>query len=163
MDAQLKTAIKEYTDLKNQEKLIKQQLAERMSSIEALWTDPKKTQQVDQLLVTFVNSTERANTSYADAFKLALTKVNKATQLVLNQAVEETKKITKVSASLRIKDEGMWDKIKNSQFVTAVKNFVVGLKSLLVKRDKAINELLALKQKLNESIADQLVAKAIRK
>jgi len=90
--------------------------------------------QTDKYMVSFKSwSQEQPKPRYSEAFKLALTKVNKQTQKVLLDALAEVTNVAKVSASVDVTkletlelEEGIKDKI-----VQAVKRLKDKFKSLL--------------------------------
>lgn len=70
---------------------------------------------------------ERENFSYKEGFLNGLNKVNKNTKRILQQILEETKKLTKINPSFSVKPigEGVGEKLKDWY-----KRFKLGLKKL---------------------------------
>lgn len=131
----MKKAFNEFAEnkvqLKELEKLVNQ-LKTRNSEI-ALIIEPvlKKLAdeigETDKYIVKLKRpSTTRTNTSWSDAFVLALSKVNAPTKAVLNQAVAESQNVTKVSATIDVfLKEGIMDSIK--LFIAKVKKKWAGI------------------------------------
>jgi uncharacterized small protein (DUF1192 family) len=89
---------------------------------------------------------ERTNTSYKQAFDLALTKVNQKIKDILNETLESTKTITKVSASLGVQRVGegtLFGAIKDK-----IKALFTGLKTKLKGANKDVSDLKTLAKKI---------------
>lgn len=84
---------------------------------------------------TFGYSRETA--SYKDAFNLALTKVNKATQKILNEALDATQKTSKTKATYHIdvNEDNVFTKIAD-----ALKNIVSSFLRIFSKEIKVIDQ-----------------------
>jgi len=87
---------------------------------------------------------DRETVSWKDAFALALSKVNAATQKVLNEAVESSKKVSKIGHSFKIeqviKEASILDKVKK-MFSSVIDKFSNVFKKESKEVDKANSEL----------------------
>jgi len=102
--------------------------------LEALTVVEDKTLVTEQYIAEIVRKGyDRSNTRYKEAFELALTKVNEATRNVLKEAVEATKSVTKVPASIGIKNI--------SEDHGNTEQHIAGIKSALGSLDLANNVL----------------------
>jgi septation ring formation regulator EzrA len=127
----------EYNDLNDE-------LLPLMEEVQALG---QKAIETKKFLLTIKRSAyERTNTSYKQAFDLALTKVNQKIKDILNETLESTKTITKVSASLGVQRVGegtLFGTIKDK-----IKALFAGLKTKFKGANRDVSDLKTLAKKI---------------
>jgi hypothetical protein len=115
-----------------------------MEEVQALG---QKAIETKKFLLTIKRSAyERTNTSYKQAFDLALTKVNQKIKDILNETLESTKTITKVSASLGVQRVGegtLFGTIKDK-----IKALFAGLKTKFKGANRDVSDLKTLAKKI---------------
>jgi len=105
---------------------------------------------------------ERTNKSYAKAFKMALSKVNKSTQKILSEALEASATTSKIKSSYsidklsegEINEAGIWAKIGKA-IKGVVGKFLNIFKREIKTIDQSNNELEKLASQLSESIDEK--------
>jgi len=154
-DADVTASISEFYELQMQIAILQSELKQKQAKfkefdkmVQPILSGMKDTQ--DKLGVTegYVIKVsrfgyERTTASYKDAFELALTKVNGATQKILEEALAATEKISEVGTSYSIdqmNEDNIFQKIKNT-FKSIVNSFVGIFKKESKNIDNANNEL----------------------
>ena len=98
---------------------------------------------------------ERSSASYKDAFEMAISKVNAATQAVLNKALEESKKISKIGHSFEIDvNEGRLDENIFTDAIKGIKMVVKSFLSLFKRESKNIDDGNSMLKRLVEDMKD---------
>ena len=141
--AALQSQIKEYYKLKKEEEEAAKNAKILGAGIHELFRKSgKKTVEVDNIIVEFIDETEGTSPKYKEAFTQALTKVNTATARILQQILEENTKATKISAQIRrskgsgVITEGIFDTVKG-KVLEWYNKLLAKYKSLFDQKEKA--------------------------
>jgi hypothetical protein len=89
---------------------------------------------------------ERSTASYKSAFDLALTKVNQKIKDILNDALESTKTVSKVSASLGVQRIGEGSFF--GSIMDKIKSLFIALKSKIKNTNNEVKNLKAMAKKI---------------
>ncbi len=149
IQAKLDEALSAYKDSISELESTKSSLVPEVMEIFEGQVEPGKKLKVeiDGLLVEVTQKSERLNTSYKDAFTLALTKVNDNTKKVLEQILEESKVASKVKGKLNIDGSKVYEGSVRDWF-TSVKDWFVRAYDKMVgyssKAEEGIDEIEAM-------------------
>ena len=104
IQAQLDTALAAYKESIKELEAIKGELVpEVLEAFKGQTEGAEKLKvSIDGIMVEITQESERLTTSYQDAFKIALKKVNENTKKVLNQILEDSKVASKVKGQIKI-------------------------------------------------------------
>lgn len=141
----LQNQIREYYKLKKEEEEAAKAAKILGAGIHELFRKSgKKSVEVDNIVVEFLDESEGTSPKYKEAFTQALTKVNLATLKVLQQILLENTKVTKISAQIRrskghadaVLAEGIFDTVKG-KVLDWYNRILAKYKSLFEQKEKA--------------------------
>lgn len=159
----LQNQIKEYYKLKKEEEEAAKNAKILGAGIHELFRKSgKKSVEVDNIIVEFIEETEGSSPKYKEAFTQALTKVNLATLKVLQQILLENTKVTKVSAQLRrskvnagaVLTEGVFDSVKG-KVLDWYNKILAKYKSLFAQKEKAQDAFIIYYSNLSDTMSKE--------
>lgn len=161
--AALQKQIKEYYKLKKEEEEAAKAAKILGAGIHELFRKSgKKSVEVDNIIVEFIDEGEGSSPKYKEAFTQALTKVNKSTQKILQQILAENTKATKISAQIRrskgngdtVFSEGIFDNVKG-KVLDWYNKILNKYKSLFAQKEKAQEDFIVYYSNLSDIMSKE--------
>lgn len=161
--AALQGQIKEYYKLKKEEEEAAKAAKILGAGIHELFRKSgKKSVEVDNIIVEFIDEGEGSSPKYKEAFTQALTKVNKSTQKILQQILAENTKATKISAQIRrskgngdtVFSEGIFDNVKG-KVLDWYNKILDKYKSLFAQKEKAQEDFIVYYSNLSDIMSKE--------